>query len=170
MSGMESGQGLVAERAEQQLLRLDVGAALAGKGDQLLREPVAQRVAVGDALGAASSLHTSSMVRSSVSSASGLNPQRLVAARTARTFSALSATFISPWDIALNLSAVINPRRLATVPTHEIAFPQRTANVPDFPNALPGTRRRWPPDFAQVRLSLRRARGQGARARGHATG
>ena len=51
MSGMESGQGLVAERAEQQLLRLAVGAALAGEGDQLLREPVAQRAAAGDAVG-----------------------------------------------------------------------------------------------------------------------
>ena len=51
MSGMESRQGLVAERAEQQLLRLAVGAALAGEGDQLLREPVAQRAAAGDAVG-----------------------------------------------------------------------------------------------------------------------
>ena len=50
MSGMERGQGLVAKHAEQQLLRLAVGAALAGEGDQLLREPVAQRAAAGDAV------------------------------------------------------------------------------------------------------------------------
>ena len=51
MSGVESRQGLVAERPEQQLLRLAVGAALAGEGDQLLREPVAQRAVALNAVG-----------------------------------------------------------------------------------------------------------------------
>src|SRR6478736_8412437 len=51
MSGMERGQGLVAKHSEQQLLRLAVGAALAGEGDQLLREPVAQRAVALNAVG-----------------------------------------------------------------------------------------------------------------------
>src|SRR5262249_40277649 len=48
---MERSQGLVAKRPEQELLRLAVGAAIAGEGNQLPREPLAQGAVARHAIG-----------------------------------------------------------------------------------------------------------------------